>query len=194
VTAVRETLDEVGYNALTIDGVASRAGVGRPTIYRRWPSKAALVIGALGEPAHADHPIPDTGRLRDDLLEIRRRLLAMLRSPEGQRVLPGLVADLTDHPELYPRFYDRYVGPWREAIQEAVDRAIRRKEVPDDPSGRLVADVLAGPLIFRVLFAHEEVNEKSLEAAVDLVLAGLMGEAGGDDYAERRGAERAEAS
>lgn len=189
--AVREMLDEGGYNALTIDGVASRAGVGRPTIYRRWSSKAAMVIGALGDDGGADVTLPDTGSLREDLLEIRRHLLAMLRSVEGRRILPGLVADITDHPELYPRFYDRYVAPWREAMQEAVDRASARGEIPDDPNGRVVADVLAGPLIFRVLFAHEDVNDHSLEPAVDLVLAGLACD---PEATERSDANRAQAS
>lgn len=173
VEAAQELLHQTGYNSLTIDGVAARAGVGRPTIYRRWPSKAALVIGALGGRPPQSESLPDTGNLRDDLLAIRRGQLALLSSPEGRRVLPGLAADMTDHPELHPRFYERYVAPWREAVQAAVERAAARGEIPDGPDGRLVADVLTGPLVFRMLFAGERPDDRALEPAVDLILAGL---------------------
>jgi len=173
VEAAQELLDQTGYNSLTIDGVAARAGVGRPTIYRRWPSKAALVIGALGGRPAQSESLPDTGNLRDDLLAIRRCQLALLSSSEGRRVLPGLAADMSDHPELHPRFYERYVAPWREAVQAAVERAAARGEIPDGPDGRLVADVLTGPLVFRTLFAGERLDDRALEPAVDLILAGL---------------------
>lgn len=172
VEAVRELLQKGGYGALTIDGVAARAGVGRPTVYRRWPSKAALVIGALAETVPG-RPSPDTGSLRGDLLEIRRRQLELLASPEGRRVLPGLAADVAEDSELHQSFTDTYVAPWRMAIEEAVERAVARGEIAGPANAQLVADVLTAPLFFRVLFAGETVPEDALEAAVDLVLDGL---------------------
>jgi len=190
VEAAQELLGKAGYNSLTIDSVAARAGVGRPTIYRRWPSKAALVIGALGGRSLESGSRPDTGNLRDDLLAIRRLQLELLSSSEGQRVLPGLAADMADHPELHPRFYERYVAPWREAVQEAVERAAARGEIPVGLDGRLVADVLTGPLVFRVLFAGEQLDERALEPAVDLILAGLgqsTGPSGGGRPAQEDG-------
>lgn len=171
--AVRELLDEAGYAALTIDAVAVRAGVGRPTVYRRWPSKAALVIAALGESSLRRDPLPDAGHLREDLLAIRQRQLALLNSSEGLRVLPGLAADVVERTELHSRFYDRYVGPWRDIIRAAVDRAVSRGEITGGASVGLVADLITGPLVFRVIFAHEVPTEMALEPAVDLVLAGL---------------------
>lgn len=137
------------------------------------PRNAALVIGALGGRALSLESLPDTGNLRDDLLAIRRIQLELLSSSEGQRVLPGLAADMSDHPELHPRFCERYVAPWREAMQKAVERAVARGEIPSGPDGRLVADVLTGPLVFRMLYAGEQVDELALEPAVDLILAGL---------------------
>ena len=184
VKAVRDLLQKGGYGALTIDGVAARAGVGRPTVYRRWPSKAALVIGALSEVA-PEPPAPDTGSLREDLLQIRRRQADLLASSEGRRVLPGLAADVAENAELHRSFCDRYVVPWRRAIEEVVERAVQRGEISSSANGRLVADVLSGPLFYRVLFAGEPAAATrgeprddgeagaALEAAVDLVLAGL---------------------
>src|SRR6201986_4457724 len=74
--AVLEILFDKGYAGLTIDGVAARTGVGRPTIYRRWSSKPALVIAALSQSVGLS-PAPDTGRLQDDLLAFQRRLVTM---------------------------------------------------------------------------------------------------------------------
>lgn len=174
IRAVREVLEEAGYLGLTIDSVASRAGVGRPTVYRRWPSKAALVIGALEERPLFEEPPPDTGDLREDLLAVRRRQLRLLRSSEGRHVLPGLVADVAEQSELHPRFSERYVKPWRELICQVVARAVDRGELAPHVDSRLVADVLTGPLVFRVIFAQEDPPEEALGAAIDLVLAGLL--------------------
>jgi len=173
VKAVRDLLRASGYGALTIDGVAARAGVGRPTVYRRWPSKAALVIGALSELA-PEQPSPDTGSLREDLVAIRRRQMELLSSPEGRRVLPGLAADVAEDAELHRCFYDQYVAPWRAAVEEAIGRAVARGEISDNADARLVAEVLTGPMFFRVLFAGEPVTDGALESAVDLVVAGLQ--------------------
>ena len=172
VRAVRDLLRASGYGALTIDGVAARAGVGRPTVYRRWPSKAALVIGALSDLAPAQ-PNPDTGSLREDLVAIRRRQMELLSSPEGRRVLPGLAADVAEDEELHRCFNDQYVEPWKAAVEEAIERAVRRGEIAGSADARLVGDVLTGPLFFRVLFAGEPVADEALESAVDLVVAGL---------------------
>lgn len=173
IQAVREVLAEAGYLGLTIDRVASRAGVGRPTVYRRWPSKAALVMGALGESAADREPAPDTGNLRDDLLAIRRLQLSLLDSPEGRLVLPGLTADVLEQSDLHPRFRERYVKPWRDLIRAAVERAAQRGELRPGVDARMVADLLTGPLVFRVIFAQEEVDEGALDPAMDVVLAGL---------------------
>jgi len=173
VQAVRDLLRASGYGALTIDGVAARAGVGRPTVYRRWPSKAALVIGALSDLAPTQ-PTPDTGSLREDLLAIRRRQMELLSSPEGRRVLPGLAADVAEDEELHRCFNDQYVAPWKGAVEEAIERAVARGEIAGTADAMVVSDVLTGPLFFRVLFAGEPVTDQALESAVDLVLAGLQ--------------------
>lgn len=173
VNAVRDLLRSSGYGALTIDGVAARAGVGRPTVYRRWPSKAALVIGALSDLA-PEAPSPDTGSLRDDLVAIRRRQMELLSSPEGRRVLPGLAADVAEDEELHRSFYLQYVEPWRSAVEEAIGRAVVRGEIDGEADAQVVAEVLTGPLFFRALFAGEPVTDAAVESAVDLVLAGLQ--------------------
>ena len=87
---------------------ASRTGVGRPTIYRRWSSKPALVIAALTQSVGLS-PTPDTGALRDDLLAFQRQQLKMMDRPESRRVTAGLVADLVGHPELAESYFGDYI-------------------------------------------------------------------------------------
>ena len=106
--ATLEILFDKGYAGLTIDGVAARTGVGRPTIYRRWSSKPALVIAALTQSVGLS-PTPDTGALRDDLLAFQRQQLKMMDRPESRRITGGLVADLVGHPELAESYFGDYV-------------------------------------------------------------------------------------
>ena len=97
--AALEILVEKGYTGFTIDGVAARTGVGRPTIYRRWPSKAALAIAALdaGVPVTAT---PDTGCLREDLLAFQRDRVKRMNLPPHRSVVAGLVSESVADPAL----------------------------------------------------------------------------------------------
>ena len=84
---LRATIDELlesGYEALTMDRVAKRAGTNKNAIYRRWPSRAALAVAAYRELNVGDQPLPDTGSLRDDALELLRRANRSWSSPAGQ--------------------------------------------------------------------------------------------------------------
>jgi AcrR family transcriptional regulator len=82
LTATLGILRELGYRGLTVGGVAARAGVGRPTIYRRWSSKPALVVAALVESARLAVPLVDTGSLREDLIAVQRHQVELMSSPK----------------------------------------------------------------------------------------------------------------
>src|SRR5262245_54231629 len=94
--ATLSILRERGYGALTIDGVAAAAGVGRPTVYRRWPSKPALVVAAHVQSARLALPVVDTGSLRGDLIAVQRHQVDLMSSPDNRRVTAGLIADLAN--------------------------------------------------------------------------------------------------
>ena len=100
LVATLKILYDKGYAGLTIESVAASAGVGRPTIYRRWRSKAALVVAALVESARLAIPVADTGSLRSDLIDVQRHQVELMNSPASRRVTAGLVADLAADPEL----------------------------------------------------------------------------------------------
>ena len=168
--AALEILFDKGYAGLTIDGVAAQTGVGRPTIYRRWPSKPALVIAALSQSVGLS-PTPDTGRLRDDLLAFQRQLVRLMGSPDSRRITAGLVADLVAHPELAETYLRDYIRPRQMSVWQALQRGVDRGELRSDVDFALVYDLLIGPLFMRSVVRGEALGSELAEQTVDVALA-----------------------
>jgi AcrR family transcriptional regulator len=169
LAATTELLAEVGYRALTIEGVAARAGVGKTTVYRWWPSKGALVIEAISQalPAAAQ---PDTGDLRQDLISAVERVVHTLtRTPAGA-VIPALAADAMTDPDLSERLRNQLVRPRRSALAEVLLRAAARGELPADVDTDLLLDVYAGAVFHRVLISGEPISDRLAEQLVNLLL------------------------
>ncbi|MFF3572402.1 TetR/AcrR family transcriptional regulator [Nocardia jiangxiensis] len=175
-TAVVELLDEQGYEQLTIGAVASRAGVHRPAVYRRWPSKRHLVVDAVAELMGVT-PTPNTGDLRSDLLEGMSTLVRSLSSTPLGRALPALVADLSASAELSDEFRSRVFLPRRESSAAALRSAIERGEIRADFDMDFVLDLLAAPLYYRVLFGHQPLTPRLAEQTVDAVLTTISTQA-----------------
>ena len=155
---------------LTIDGVAARAKVGRPTIYRRWPSKPALVVAALARSTGLA-PAPDTGTVRGDLLAVQRHQVTLMNSDGFRRITPGLVADLTADPELAQTYLERL---HRAAAAVGLGRAGPRHRPRRAPPGidhAFISDLLTGPLFYRALVRGEHLEPEAAERTVDVVLA-----------------------
>jgi len=168
--ATLEILMEKGYAGLTIDGVAARTGVGRPTIYRRWASKPELVIAALAQGIGLS-PTPDTGVLRDDLLAFARDQVRMMNAPQSRRVTAGLVADLVAAPDLAETYFSEYVEPRRSTVWQALERGIQRGELRADADFSLIYDLLMGPLFMRSVVRGERLQPDMAEQIVDLIMA-----------------------
>lgn len=171
LAATSEALAEVGYTALTIEGVAARAGVGKATVYRWWPTKGALVIEALGAALAPPAPI-ETGDLRQDLLAaVRRVVQTFARSPEGA-VIPALAADLIHDPAMAEQFRAQIIRPRRSVVVDLLRRAERRGELPPNVDTELLLDVYAGAVFYRVLVSGEPVTDRLAEQLVSLLLDG----------------------
>jgi AcrR family transcriptional regulator len=164
-----QILFEKGYKGLTIDGVAARAGMGRPTIYRRWPSKAALVIAALADFVGLS-PTPDTGTLRADLLAFQSQQVRLMNSPQSRRTTAGLVADLVADPELSEMYFRDYIAPRRDSMRQALKRGVDRGELRPDADFDLIYDVLLGPLFMRSVVRGEPLGQGIAEQTVELIL------------------------
>ncbi len=167
--AALEILMEKGYAGLTIDGVAARTGVGRPTIYRRWASKPELVIAALAQGIGLS-PTPDTGVLREDLLAFARDQLRMMNAPQSRRVTAGLVADLVADPDLAETYFSEYVEPRRSTVWRALERGIQRGELRADADFSLIYDLVMGPMFMRSVVRGERLQPDMPEQIVDLVM------------------------
>src|SRR5687767_12144081 len=133
IAATQELLVERGYRELTIEGVAARAGVGKQTIYRWWPSRAALVLEAYLAASEAVlRPPPDGGSVREDVRALLGWLIAVLAEPTGGHVVAGLVSDLQHDSDLAQGFHRDVVPARRRAMLEALERGRERGEIRSD--------------------------------------------------------------
>ncbi|GAB7183511.1 TetR/AcrR family transcriptional regulator [Kitasatospora sp. Ki12] len=159
---------------LTIEGIATAAGVGKATIYRRWPNKEALLVDVV---SRLEVPMPEpTGEgARADLIEMvdymRRRGLAK----RSRWVLKAAFGQMHSLPELHNAYRERVVKPRREAglalIRRAVDEGVLRADLDPD----LLGDLLMGPILYRsILWDDSDLEDPDLaRAMVDSVLQGL---------------------
>jgi AcrR family transcriptional regulator len=168
--AAKELLGEVGYDRLRIQDVADRAGAGLATLYRRWPTKQALVADALRY--HADVLFPP---VQDDPRADLRALYGVLFEKlcgEGGEVLPGLMVALRTEPELASVVRDEVLIPMRERARADICRIVG----PDNPHLETLADLGPGLLVFRTVMLGEDVrSEGFLAEIIDLITS--LGEA-----------------
>jgi len=168
---VLSEVDRVGYEKLAIEQVAARAGVNKVTLYRHWPTKLELVQAALRRAVDETPAQPDTGTLREDLLEHFRLLRGQARTP-SLRALFRLLFDARE---------DEPLGELVHALREEKDaqamrlyeRALARGELPPGVDPRFLHGVLFGAVLNFELLRPPGVKEASLEALIDLVLAGV---------------------
>ena len=173
LAATQELLVERGYRELTIEGVAGRAGVGKQTIYRWWPSRAALVLEAYLAGSDAIAPPPEAGSVRDDVRTLLDWLVAVLAQPIGGRVVAGLVADLPHDRELAGRFHGDVVPARRQAMVAALERGRERGEIRADADLELAVDSLHGAVFYRLLLSGEPLDARFTERLAEQVLRGL---------------------
>jgi AcrR family transcriptional regulator len=168
--ATLEIMQEQGYRGVTIEGVAARAGVGRPTIYRRWPSKPALVVAALVQSARLALPAPNTGSLRRDLIAVQRHQVELMSTPDTRRVTAGLIADLADDPELADTYFSQYVAPRRATVWQVLQRGVERGELAADVDLAFIYDLLVGPLFMRAVVWGRPLPPDAAEQTADVIL------------------------
>ena len=163
-------LAEVGFSALTVEGVAGRAGVGKATIYRRWPSKLPLVIEAFGGlPSFED---ADLGSLAADLKAMLRSYLELFNKTPLAAVLPALASERAHDPAL-AELFDPVLRQRRSPLTRALERAVARGEVPADLDLDLAADLIVGPIAVRLFFTGRKVTTRMVDPMVDLALSGV---------------------
>lgn len=173
LTAAVDLLAERGLAAMSIEEVASRAGVGKATIYRRWPSKGLLALDAFVVSFRAEQPRPDTGTLRGDLLAaLHTWVRAVTQTPLGP-MLTGLIAEAQHDPELRGAWRDRVLEPLRSQHRIMLDRAMARGEIAATVDRDVVLDLFFGAAEHRLLLGHLPMTGEFIAKVVDVILAGI---------------------
>lgn len=171
IEAAVDLLRDGGVEALSVDGVASRSGVSRASVYRRHQNRIDLMEAAFNAAATAPTTPPDTGSIRTDLIEIVRRVHAALHDTESGRLLPSMVSAAKDNAEVREAL-ERFTTARRTPTIEAIERGVERGELQPDIDPDLVADVLVGAVMYRVLMRNGTFDEEQTSALVGVILSG----------------------
>jgi AcrR family transcriptional regulator len=174
LAAARAELAERGYARMSVDAVAARAGVSRPTVYLRHPTKAELATAAIASMRVQPRPAPSDD-VRADLVAHLRLLRAGLERPYGMAMLGTMLAEEHDTPELLKLFRERLVEPRRRELRAVLEAARARGELLDGANVDVAVNALVGALLARYL-AGDTLGGRFVTTVVDTVLDGLLSE------------------
>jgi len=167
--ATGEELSRVGYATLRMDEVAERAGVSKSTVYRRWPTKAELVIDLISHHFGATNNEPDTGTLRQDLLNYALHLAKLSKSPMWNGVLSTLTGRTEPEVEvLATQLRERAQETRRRIVQRSIDRGELSKFV----NVEVICDMFAAPILRRLFTCNAAIDTQYIESIIDTTLAG----------------------
>ncbi|GLW13717.1 TetR family transcriptional regulator [Streptomyces sp. NBRC 13847] len=166
---------EAGYDRLTIEGIAARAGVGKQTIYRWWPSKAAVLLDAFTAGVDEDYAkgLPDTGDLAADLKFVLRATADQFNDPVFQAPYRALAAAGASDEELSRSFVDRLLEPGTRVYTERLRAAQKTGELAAGLDLRVAVEMLLSPFSQRWLMRTGDLTHEYVDTLVDQVLGGL---------------------
>lgn len=177
LAATREALVELGWSGMTLGDVATRAGVAKTTVYRRWAGKGELVTDALAT-LFDELVLPDRGSLRADVEGVVLQFAALLEQPATKTALMAVVAEATQDEALRQRLREKIVARQKRLVVEGRRRAQRRGEIPADatdpaPQIDLIFDMIAGAVVHRTLVSGEPVDGDWAARFTAVLLDGL---------------------
>ncbi len=170
LAAAAAIFTEVGYDHLTMEGIAARAGVGKQTIYRWWPSKGAVIADCLldGDLLTRELRLPDTGDVRHDLTEWLEAVFAVLQSAKGEQMVRSLIAAAAEHVEIGARLRASLMGT--DSLEGRLSRARDVNPRLASPSHlELVVESLVGAVLLRAL-SRQPGERSDAVRLVDMVL------------------------
>jgi AcrR family transcriptional regulator len=173
LAATADLLASRGLAAMSIEEVAARAGVGKATIYRRWPSKGLLALDAFVASFQAQQPLPDTGTLRGDLIAALTLWVRAVTETAMGPLLTGLIAEAQHDPSLRAAWRERVLEPLRSQHRIMLDRAIARGEIAATVDREVVLDLFFGAAQHRLLLGHLPLTGDFIAEVVDVILNGI---------------------
>jgi AcrR family transcriptional regulator len=171
--AILRLLADVGYGALTMDAVASEAGVGKATIYRRWRTKQDLVVDTISELNRAEAAPADTGSLEGDLRAMMHSLVSVITGPTGAATL-SLLSTVPHQPALAQAFQSGPLAVWRQSFEEIWTRAEQRGEIRKGAGTSVLAETASALLVQRWLLTGRPVDDAYAEEVLDSVVLPLI--------------------
>ncbi|MGC0384279.1 TetR/AcrR family transcriptional regulator [Streptomyces sp. SAI-129] len=174
LAAARALVAEEPYEKVTLEAIAARAGVGKQTIYRRWPSKSAVVVAALlalSEDADGQSvTLPDTGDLRADLVLVMRATVKEFADPSFDKLIRALNTEIANDPVLAAEYREKLAGPLDEAKKARLRSAQKAGRLAPDADLDLVLEVLYAPLFLRWLHRSGPLTADYADSLVDATL------------------------
>ncbi|MBN3949236.1 MAG: TetR/AcrR family transcriptional regulator [Nostoc sp.] len=171
--ATLDLLAEVGYESMSIEAIASRAGVGKTTIYRRYTSKEELVADAI-ESLRDDLAIPDTGSFWGDMDILINNAAKKIDSPLGRQTLALIISTASSNPQFAEVYWIKYTKLRREAFAKILQRAKSRGEIHKDADVDLIIDLVSGSLYYALIFKPTtEPVEAYMRRTMNLLLKGI---------------------
>jgi AcrR family transcriptional regulator len=172
LAAALDLLERRGYRAVTVEGIAAEAGAGKQTIYRWWPSKAALVLEAFARRAETEVPVPDTGNLQRDLECFLEKAFEVL-SGGTARIVRGLMSEALLDESFAVELRNRFINERRRALMRILERARERGEIRPEVDLESAVDLVYGPMWYRLLNRHAPLDARFARDLAGLVTRAL---------------------
>jgi len=167
--AALELLSKVGFEAMSIEAIATRAGVGKTTIYRRYSSKDELVADAI-ESIREEVLIPDTGNLWGDIDALIENAAQITLTPLGRQAVAMIISSASSNPGFAQIYWEKYLQPRRQSFAIVIERAKGRNEIPTDLDSGLVFDAMSGIMLYASIFPSTESWTTYVRRALSLLL------------------------
>lgn len=171
--AAAALLDGEGYPSVTIEAIAAKAGVAKTTIYRWWPSKAAILLDLFDTIGTEQLTDPETGEVAGDLKVYLKALLGLMSGTIPGEAAAGMFAEAQGDPAMIDEVCAHFSEFRQIVLDQIVDRAIALGAIRSDVDRRLIDDLIIAPFWYRLLIAHEPMSVEECERHVDVVLSGI---------------------
>jgi AcrR family transcriptional regulator len=149
--ATLELLAEVGFDVMSIEAIATRAGIGKTTIYRRYNSKAELAADAI-ESIRTEMDIPDTGNLQGDIDALIQNAAQITLSPLGKQTVAMIIGSAASNTQFAQIYWTKYLQPRRKTFAIVIERAKARREISTDLDPDLVFDTMSAIMLYALIF------------------------------------------
>jgi AcrR family transcriptional regulator len=175
VDAVLHLVAEHGFDALSIEGVATKAGVGKGTIYRRWPNKEAMIVDVLASISEEWPEVPEGQTVRDGLIDLVDTIRVSTQDSPAGRLMPRVMASVAQYPDVMAAYRERVVEPRTKRLHELILRGKENGELRPDLDTDLATTLLVGPILYVAMMRSkpQTLDRSTSERLVDGLLDGL---------------------